>query len=136
MADRVYFQPLNVPTVTKILRREKPDAVMLSFGGQTALNLGLELHDSGVFKDLRITVLGTPVSAIKVTEDRELLQKIPGRDRHLKPHEAGRLHPAGGLGWSTYDRLPVMLRSGFSLGGLGSGRINDAAELRYQVSRS
>src|SRR5664279_2934306 len=62
MADRVYFQPLNAATVTKILERERPDAVMLSFGGQTALNLGLELHDSGVFKRLKISVLGTPIS--------------------------------------------------------------------------
>src|SRR5664279_1462377 len=61
MADQVYFQPLNVPTVTKILEREKPDAVMLSFGGQTALNLGLELYDSGVFEKLKVAVLGTPV---------------------------------------------------------------------------
>src|SRR5437868_15469816 len=50
MADKVYFQPLNTETVTKILKRERPDAVMLSFGGQTALNLGLALHDSGVFR--------------------------------------------------------------------------------------
>src|SRR4051794_23838800 len=75
MADRVYFQPLNVATVTKILKREKPDGVMLSFGGQTALNLGLELYDKGVFKRLGIKVLGTPVSAIKKTEDRELFKK-------------------------------------------------------------
>src|SRR5690348_13635503 len=74
MADRVYFQPLNVTTVTKILEREKPDAVALSFGGQTALNLGLTLNDVGTFERLGITVLGTPVSAIKITEDRELFK--------------------------------------------------------------
>src|SRR5436190_14229486 len=70
MADKVYFQPLNAATVTKILEREKPDAITLSFGGQTALNLGLELYDSGVLKRLSIRVLGTPVSAVKATEDR------------------------------------------------------------------
>src|ERR1700757_4577627 len=74
MADRVYFQPLNIKTVTKILEREKPDAVTLSFGGQTALNLGLQLHDTGVFKKLGIQVLGTPVSVIKITEDRDLFK--------------------------------------------------------------
>src|SRR5476651_1053323 len=74
MADTVYFQPLNMLSVTKILKKEQPDAVMLSFGGQTALNLGLELHDKGVFKKLGIEVLGTPVSAIKITEDRELFK--------------------------------------------------------------
>ena len=74
MADRVYFQPLNVPTVTKILQKEKPDAVLLSFGGQTALNLGLELYDKGVFRRLGIEVLGTSVKSIKATEDRELFK--------------------------------------------------------------
>jgi carbamoylphosphate synthase large subunit len=74
MADRVYFQPLNIKTVTKILERERPDAVALSFGGQTALNLGLALHDAGIFKRLGITVLGTPVSTIKATEDRDIFK--------------------------------------------------------------
>jgi len=74
MADRVYFQPLNVATVTKILKREKPDIVLLSFGGQTALNLGLELYDKGIFKRLDIKVLGTPVQTIKITEDRALFK--------------------------------------------------------------
>ena len=60
MADRVYFQPLNVETVSKILEREKPDAIALSFGGQTALNLGLSLEKSGILNKLGIRVLGTP----------------------------------------------------------------------------
>src|SRR3990167_3738551 len=75
MADRVYFQPLNVSTVTKILQKERPDAILLSFGGQTALNLGLALHDKGILKRLGIEVLGTPVKSIKTTEDRELFKK-------------------------------------------------------------
>ncbi|HVX58063.1 MAG TPA: hypothetical protein VHA37_10180, partial [Candidatus Saccharimonadales bacterium] len=75
MADRVYFQPLEADTVTRILQKERPDAVLLSFGGQTALNLGLELYDKGVFKRLGIRVLGTSVDTIKITEDRELFKE-------------------------------------------------------------
>ncbi len=134
MADRVYFQPLNAQKVTAILQREKPDAVMLSFGGQTALNLGLELNDSGVFKKLGIRVLGTPVSAIKITEDRDLFKKS------LK--EIGTLTARSLIAYNLKEALaaarkigyPIMLRSGFSLGGLGSGRINNDAELKQRVS--
>ncbi|MDB5178988.1 MAG: carAB [Patescibacteria group bacterium] len=133
MADRVYFQPLNVPTVTKILERERPDAVMLSFGGQTALNLGLELYDLGVFKRLAIDVLGTPVPVIKITEDRDLFKKALA--------EIGTKTARGAVAYDLNEALaaadtigyPVMLRSGFSLGGLGSGRIDNEAELRQRV---
>ncbi len=133
MADRVYFQPLNAQTVTKILEREKPDAVMLSFGGQTALNLGLELHDLGIFKRLGILVLGTPVSAIKVTEDRDLFKKSLAEigvktARSIVAYELSEaLKAAHTIGY------PIMLRSGFSLGGLGSGRIDNDTELKKRV---
>jgi carbamoyl-phosphate synthase large subunit len=134
MADRVYFQPLNMPTVTKILEREKPDAIMLSFGGQTALNLGLELHDTGVLKRLGIAVLGTPVSVIKTTEDRDLFKKslaeIDTRTARSKiaSSVSQALKAAHELGY------PIMLRSGYSLGGLGSGRIDNDKELKQRVS--
>lgn len=133
MADRVYFQPLNAETVTKILKKEKPDAVLLSFGGQTALNLGLELYDSGVFKDLDIRVLGTPVPVVKITEDRDLFKKAlkkigtkTARSRAAYNLEEA-LKAAHDIGY------PIMLRSGYSLGGLGSGRINNDTELRQRV---
>jgi carbamoyl-phosphate synthase large subunit len=133
MADRVYFQPLNTRTVTKILEREKPDAITLSFGGQTALNLGLRLHDLGVFQRLNIAVLGTPVSVIKTTEDRQLfktaLTKIGTKTARSQAvyslKEA--LRAAKEIGY------PIMLRSGYSLGGLGSGRINNEIELKRRV---
>jgi carbamoyl-phosphate synthase large subunit len=133
MADRVYFQPLNVDTVTKILEQENPDAVMLSFGGQTALNLGLELYNLGTFKNLGIQVLGTPVPVIKVTEDRELFK--------IALKEIGTKTAVSQAAYSLKDALsaahtigyPIMLRSGYSLGGLGSGRINNDAELKQRV---
>ncbi|HUD10733.1 MAG TPA: carbamoyl-phosphate synthase (glutamine-hydrolyzing) large subunit [Candidatus Saccharimonadales bacterium] len=133
MADRVYFQPLNVPTVTKILEREKPDAVMLSFGGQTALNLGLQLHDLGIFKKLGITVLGTPVGAIKTTEDREIFKKALAEIGTKTARSISAYNLKDCLAAAQKIGYPIMLRSGFSLGGLGSGRMNNESELRQRV---
>jgi carbamoyl-phosphate synthase large subunit len=133
MADRVYFQPLQASTVTKILEREKPDAVMLSFGGQTALNLGLELNDSGVFERLGIKVLGTPVSAVKITEDRELFKKALAEIDVRTARSLSATDLKAALVAAKKIGYPIMLRSGYSLGGLGSGRINNEAELRQRV---
>lgn len=134
MADRVYFQPLNIETVTKILEREKPDAIALSFGGQTALNLGLALDDAGVLKRLDIAVLGTPVSVIKTTEDRELFKQALDEigTSTARSYSATTLQQA--LKAASRIGYPVMLRSGYSLGGLGSGRIDSEAQLRQRVS--
>jgi carbamoyl-phosphate synthase large subunit len=135
MADRVYFQPLTLRTVTKIIQREKPDGVVLSVGGQTALNLGLQLHDEGIFKKHGIQVLGTPVHTIKVTEDRSLFKKALAEiDVHTATSRAvytvkEALQAAKTIGY------PVMMRSGFSLGGLGSGRVDTEKQLKEQAER-
>lgn len=133
MADRVYFQPLNIDTVTKILEREKPDAIALSFGGQTALNLGLDLHDKGILKRLGIVVLGTPVATIKATEDRDIFKnKLAEID----------VHTARSIATYTIDEAldaartigyPIMMRSGFSLGGLGSGLVKNEVDLKHKL---
>lgn len=133
MADRVYFQPLNVDTVTKILKKEMPDAVMLSFGGQTALNLGLALHDKGVFKKLGIKVLGTPVSVIKTTEDRELFKTALSEIGTKTARSIAAYNLQEALQAAKKIGYPIMMRSGFSLGGLGSGRIDNEAELRRKA---
>lgn len=134
MADRVYFQPLNASVVTKILEREKPDAVALSFGGQTALNLGLELYDQNVFKRLNIKVLGTPVPVIKTTEDRELFKKALAKIAVNTARSISVYNLREALVAAKKIGYPIMLRSGYSLGGLGSGRINNEDELRHRVS--
>lgn len=122
-----------VETVSKILEREKPDAIALSFGGQTALNLGLALEQSGILQKLGIRVLGTPVKVIETTEDRELFKKALA--------EIG-TKTARSFTTSTVDEAldaaktlgyPVMMRSGYSLGGLGSGRIDTPAQLKTRV---
>ena len=134
MADRVYFQPLNVTTVTSILEREKPDAVMLSVGGQTALNLGLELYDLGIFQKLHIQTLGTPITAIKTTEDRDLFKKSLARIAVKTARSIVAYTITDSLAAAEKIGYPIMLRSGFSLGGLGSGRINTSAQLHQRVS--
>lgn len=134
MAEQVYFQPLNFQTVKKIIEKEKPNGILLSFGGQTALNLGLELHDRGVLKKLGVKVLGTPIASIKITEDRELFKKKLAEigtktARSIAAHDIpSAVAAAQAIGF------PVMMRSGYSLGGLGSGRIDNAKDLKKRVA--
>ncbi len=134
MADRVYFQPLNIRTVTDILEQEKPDIVLLSFGGQTALNLGLELHDQGVFKRLGIKILGTPIKSIKITEDRELFKAAMAEVGTKTARSVSVYSLEEALAAAKKIGYPVMLRAGYSLGGLGSGRINNDKDLRHKAS--
>lgn len=133
LADHVYLEPLNLETATRIIEREKPDGILLGFGGQTALNLGLALHDAGILQQHNIKVLGTPVETIRITEDRllfkETLHEIgvdTPRSYAAKTVEEA-LHAAKEIGY------PLMMRSGYSLGGLGSGKIADEKELIYRA---
>ena len=75
LADKVYFLPVNVDYVEEILKKEKPDGLLLSFGGQTALNCGLELEEKGILKKYNVKVLGTPVDVIRAAEDREIFKE-------------------------------------------------------------
>src|SRR3989338_2112804 len=133
MADRVYFQPLNITTVTKIIEREKPDGILLSFGGQTALNLGLELNKIGIFKKFGVRVLGTPVETIKITEDRDLFKKALTKINILSPKSFAVYTVEEALRAASAIGYPVMMRAGYSLGGLGSGKIENKKQLKEKV---
>ncbi|MBI2338655.1 carbamoyl-phosphate synthase large subunit [Candidatus Daviesbacteria bacterium] len=121
LAEKIYFLPVTPYFVQKVIEKEKPDGIFLSFGGQTALNCGLELERKGILKRAGIRVLGSPVESIQITEDRELFAKellkidvkVPKGGFARSPDEA--LKIARKLGY------PLLIRSGFSLGGLGSG---------------
>ena len=136
MADEVYLQPLDVPTVTQIIEQERPDAIFLSFGGQTALNLGLALDEAGVLARYQVEVLGTSIDSIRRAEDRALFnQALTDIGVHTAESEAvttveDALVVADRIGY------PVMLRAGFSLGGLGSGIVDNAAQLRQQAEEA
>ena len=121
MADEVYFEPVTLEMVTKIIEKEKPDGIMLQFGGQTALNCGVQLRDAGILEKHNVQVLGTPVDAIVATEDREIfankLEEINEKVAQSKVATTmeGAMAVAHEIGY------PVLVRSAFALGGLGSG---------------
>lgn len=129
MADKVYLQPLEKNIVKKILADEQPDAILLNVGGQTALNLGLELEEDGILAKQNIAVLGTAVSSIRTTEDREKFKRsletihVPTAKSSTVYTVDEALEAAEKMGY------PVMVRAGFSLGGLGSGLVNSAKTL-------
>jgi len=133
LADEVYLQPLNVETVLKIIVKEKPDGILLSFGGQTALNLGLQLEKKGVLQKYQVEVLGTPVQAIRLTEDRALFKKSLLKAGIHTPVSFSAASLKEALLAAKKIGYPLMIRSGYSLGGLGSGKIDSEAELKRKV---
>jgi carbamoyl-phosphate synthase large subunit len=134
LADAVYFLPLTEEFAMDVIERERPDAIFLSFGGQTALNLGLALEDHGILKKYGVRVLGTPVSTIRDTEDRDLFVE---RLKEIGVHTAksrGTRTVAEALKAAESIGYPVMVRAGFALGGEGSGVVRDAKELSAKLT--
>ena len=129
VADHIYFLPVQPYFVERVIQKERPDGVLLSFGGQTALNCGVALEQSGVFAKYGVQVLGTPVTAIMKTEDRERfveeLDKINVNTIKSEACEdiAGARKAASDLGY------PVIIRAAYALGGLGSGFADNEDEL-------
>ena len=129
VADQIYFLPVQPYFVERVIEKERPDGILLSFGGQTALNCGVELYQSGVLKKYNVRVLGTPVQAIMDTEDRELfVEKLNEINVKTISSEACEnieqvRKAAATLGY------PVIIRAAYALGGLGSGFANNEGEL-------
>ncbi|MGJ3494837.1 Carbamoyl-phosphate synthase large chain [Piscirickettsia salmonis] len=134
MADRVYLQPLNEATVTKIIEKEKPDAILLGFGGQTALNLGLRLEESGVLAEHHVTVLGSSVDTIRNAEDRDLFKNKLNEIGVKTAKSIAVTNAEDALNAAESIGYPIMMRAGFSLGGLGSGVVHSKKELEKRVS--
>jgi len=130
LADKVYFLPVTTYFVEEIIKKEKVDAILLSFGGQTALNCGLELEEKGILEKYKVRVMGTPVSAIRLTEDRALFAEALT--------SIGVKTAIGKAVYSTEEAIkaakkigyPVMMRSGFALGGKGSAIVANEKECR------
>ena len=136
IADKVYFLPVTPGFVEKVIAREKPDGILLSFGGQTALNCGIELYKQKILEKHKVKVLGTPVQAIIDTEDREIfvnkLKEIDVRTPHSQAVESineAKL-AAASLGY------PIIIRAAFTLGGQGSGFCANEDELVILVSKA
>ncbi len=129
VADKVYFLPVTPFFVEKVIKKEKPQGILLAFGGQTALNCGVELYKSGILEQNGVSVLGTPVQSIMDTEDRELfVQKLDEIDvKTIRSHAAANLSEARAA--AAQVGYPVIIRAAYALGGLGSGFCENEAEL-------
>ena len=136
VADTVYFQPVTAEFVERIIAKERPDGILLSFGGQTALNCGVELYEKGVLAKYGVEVLGTPVQAIIDTEDRDLFVKRLDEIgvKTIKSHACESVvevqKAAHELGF------PVILRAAYALGGLGSGFCDNEEQLLAQAEEA
>ncbi|XP_071835826.1 multifunctional protein CAD-like isoform X2 [Apostichopus japonicus] len=134
MADRVYFLPITPKYVSQVLECERPDGILLTFGGQTGLNCGVQLKQSGILEKYKVKVLGTPVKSIEDTEDRKIFAD--------RMHEIGEQVAPSQAAYSVEEALtaadtigyPVMVRAAYALGGLGSGFANNRSELTKLAS--
>lgn len=136
VADQIYFLPVTPYFVEKVIQKEKPEGIMLAFGGQTALNCGVALYKEGILEKYNVKVLGTPVQAIMDTEDRELfVQKLNEinvktiKSEAVENAEAAR-RAAKELGY------PVIVRAAYALGGLGSGFCDNEEQLDILVEKA
>lgn len=135
-ADKIYFLPVTPYFVEKVIAKERPDGILLSFGGQTALNCGVELYKQNILEKYNVEVLGTPIRAIMDTEDRELfVKKLEEIDVKTIKSEAvedmeGAIKAASELGY------PVIVRAAYALGGLGSGFCDNQEELEALVEKA
>ena len=121
IADQVYFQPVTPYFVTEIIKKERPDGILLAFGGQTALNCGTELYQKGILQEYGVQLLGTSVEAIMYTEDRDLFVKKLDEIQLKTPVSQAVENMQDALAAARRIGYPVMIRSAYALGGLGSG---------------
>ncbi|MBR1543257.1 MAG: carbamoyl-phosphate synthase large subunit [Bacteroidaceae bacterium] len=136
VADKVYFQPVWADFVNRVIEKERPDGILLSFGGQTALNCGIELYQKGILEKYDVEVLGTPIQTVIDTEDRDLFVKRLDEInvKTIRSHACDNVEDvrvaASELGF------PVILRAAYALGGLGSGFCDNEEELLVQAEEA
>src|SRR5437588_1747928 len=134
LSDEIYFLPVTAFFVEKIIEKERPDGILLSFGGQTALNCGMELFHKGILERYNVRVLGTPISAILLTEDREAFAQHLHSIDMPTPQSKSAETLEDALSIAEHIGFPVMVRAGFALGGQGSGIAKNAEELEQIVN--
>ena len=136
VADQIYFLPVTPFFVEKVIDKERPDGIMLAFGGQTALNCGVELYKSGILKKYDLQVLGTPVKAIMDTEDRELfVEKLNEINvKTIKSEACENIEQARKAAKEL--GYPIIIRAAYALGGLGSGFCNNEEELNRLAEKA
>ena len=129
IADKIYFLPVTADFVEKVIIKEMPDGILLSFGGQTALNCGIELYRSGILEKYNVKVLGTPIQAIIDTEDRQIFADNLRSIDLLTPRSIAVTNIADALEASSTLGFPIIIRAAYTLGGQGSGFCNNREEL-------
>ena len=134
LADEVYFLPITPFFVERIIEKERPDGILLSFGGQTALNCGIELFEKGILARYNVEILGTPISAIILTEDRQKFAQHLHSIHIPTPQSRSATTLEVATSIATEIGFPVMVRAGFALGGQGSGIAGSVQELERIVS--
>ena len=136
VADTVYFQPVTPEFVERVIEKERPDGILLSFGGQTALNCGVELYEKGILEKYGVKVLGTPVQAIIDTEDRDLFVKRLD-EIGVKTIKSEACNTVEEVQKAAHELgFPVILRAAYALGGLGSGFCDNEEELLAQAEEA
>lgn len=136
LADEVYYLPVTPQYVTHVIERERPDGIFLTFGGQTALNLGVKMDEMGIFERYGVKVLGTSIQTLRTSEDRDLFSKAL-KEINIPIAESIAVNTVGqALEAAKKIGYPIIVRSAYALGGLGSGFANNAEELANLSSRS
>lgn len=135
LSDRVYLLPINVKYVEEVIKKEKPDGILLAFGGQTALNVGVELKELGILEKYNIRVLGTPIEAIEVTEDRELFVKAMNKANAKVCRSQAVTSFKEAIKVVEKFGFPLMLRVAYTLGGRGSGIIDNMKEFERMAKK-
>ena len=136
LADKIYFLPVTPYYVEEVIKKEKPDGILLSFGGQTALNCGTELFRAGIYEKYKVRVLGTPVRAIMDTEDRELFVRKLDEINVKTPSSIAVTGVDEAIDAAEKLGYPVIIRAAYTLGGQGSGFASNREELRALASKA
>ncbi|KAF0129887.1 MAG: carbamoyl-phosphate synthase large subunit [Bacteroidetes bacterium] len=136
IADIIYYLPVTPFFVEKIIQKEQPEGVLLAFGGQTALNCGIALHQDGIFEKYGLKVLGTPVQAIIETEDREKFAQLLASINIKTPRSVAVTTVADALNAGLEIGFPIIVRAAFTLGGQGSGFCNNLDELKNLAEKA
>ncbi len=135
IVDHVYFEPLEVDSITKIIEKERPDGLLATLGGQTGLNLALDLDKAGVLEKYQVTLLGTPISSIQQGEDRELFKKLMMEIGEPVPDSITTGDGSEAIAFAQTIGFPVIVRPAFTLGGSGGGKAESVEELMEIVQR-
>lgn len=136
LADKIYFLPVTPEFVTQVIEKERPQGILLGFGGQTALNCGLALHEEGTLDRLGVEVLGTSIAAIRDCEDRRLFVERLNEIGVNTPRSIAVRNPEEALKAADAIGYPVMARVAYALGGLGSGLSTDRNELTTLIEKA